>query len=314
MAKVTWSLATDPNDPIFNGGYVVSSHNRRRLSTLPPWVVLHIPHNSTLIPANVRDQFTLSDAELNDEIKKMTDHHTQDLFGQGVNSSQIVAAPVSRLVVDVERFEDDALEPMSGVGMGVLYTRTHDSKTLRRPISQEEREALLDDWYRPHHLRLSNAVENAIKCHGRCLIIDCHSFPKEALPYENSPDADRPDICIGTDEFHTSKELAGWLVNSFRRSGRCVSLNSPFSGSLVPHSYYHLDKRVESVMIEVCRDRYMNANTLARTPGIFEAIQQEIRGAIADFCGTFKSNVTADALTLNRPNALDTRQHYTTTK
>lgn len=29
MAKVTWSLANDPNDPIFKGGYVVSSHNRR---------------------------------------------------------------------------------------------------------------------------------------------------------------------------------------------------------------------------------------------------------------------------------------------
>ena len=143
MAKVTWSLATDPNDPIFNGGYVVSSHNRlrlngRRLLTLPPWVVLHIPHNSTLIPANVRDQFTLSDAELNDEIKKMTDHHTQDLFGQGVCSSQIVASPVSRLVVDVERFEDGILEPMSSVGMGVVYTQTNDAKTLRRPPNRSE--------------------------------------------------------------------------------------------------------------------------------------------------------------------------------
>ena len=138
MAKVTWSLATDPNDPIFNDGYVVSSHNRRRLLTLPPWVVLHIPHNSTLIPANVRDQFTLSDAELNDEIKKMTDHHTQDLFGQGVCSSQIVASPVSRLVVDVERFEDGILEPMSSVGMGVVYTQTNDAKTLRRPPNRSE--------------------------------------------------------------------------------------------------------------------------------------------------------------------------------
>ena len=144
MAKVRIILADDPNDPIYTGGYVVSSHNGRRLLTLPPWVVLHIPHNSTLIPTNVRDQFTLSDAELNDEIKKMTDQHTQDLFGQGVNSSQVVVAPVSRLVVDVERFEDDALEPMSGVGMGVVYTRTHDAKTLRRPISQEERGELLN--------------------------------------------------------------------------------------------------------------------------------------------------------------------------
>jgi len=300
VAKGTWSLATDPNDPIFNGGYVVSSHNRlrlngRRLLTLPPWIVLHIPHNSTLIPANVRDQFTLSDAELNDEIKKMTDHHTQDLFGQGVNSSQIVAAPVSRLVVDVERFEDDALEPMSGVGMGALYTRTHDSKTLRRPISQEERDELLNQWYRPHHLRLSNAVENAIKCHGRCLIIDCHSFPKEALPYENSPDAVRPDICIGTDEYHTPNQLADWLVKSIRRSGRSVSLNSPFSGSLVPQGYYHLEKRVESVMIEVRRDIYMDEDTQIRIRGTFEATQEKIRVAIAGYCGIFESNFTADA-------------------
>ena len=29
MAKVKWVLANDPNDPLFKGGYVVSSHNRR---------------------------------------------------------------------------------------------------------------------------------------------------------------------------------------------------------------------------------------------------------------------------------------------
>ena len=299
MAKGIIRLADDPNDPIYTGGYVVSSHNGRRLDgrplwTLPPWIVLHIPHNSTFIPASVRDQFTLSDAELDDEILKMTDHHTHDLFAQGVSSSQVVVAPVSRLVVDVERFEDDAFEPMSGVGMGVVYTRTHDAKTLRRPISQEERDELLNQWYRPHHLRLSNAVENAIKCHGRCLIIDCHSFPKEALPYENSPDAVRPDICIGTDEYHTPNQLADWLVKSIRRSGRSVSLNSPFSGSLVPQGYYHLEKRVESVMIEVRRDIYMDEDTQIGIPGTFEATQEKIRVAIAGYCGIFESKGSPD--------------------
>jgi N-formylglutamate deformylase len=294
VAKGTWSSVEDPNDPIFTGRYVVSSHNRPRSTKLPPWVILHIPHNSTLIPASVRDQFTLSDAELNDEIKKMTDHHTHDLFGQGVSSSRVIDATVSRLVVDVERFEDDALEPMSGVGMGVVYTQTHDSEALRRPLSEEERDELLNQWYRPHHLRLSSAVENAIKCHGRCLIIDCHSFPEQALPYEGSTGADRPDICIGTDNYHTPNQLADWLVSAFGRSGRRVSLNSPFSGSLVPHDYYHRDKRVESVMIEVRRDTYMNENTQTRTPGAFEAIQKEIRVAIAGYCGIFKSKSSPD--------------------
>jgi N-formylglutamate deformylase len=295
MAKVRLILADDPNDPIYTGGYVVSSHNGPRLTTLPPWVILHIPHDSTFIPASVRDQFALSDTELDDEILKMTDHHTQDLFGQGVSSSQIVAAPVSRLVVDVERFEDNALEPMSGVGMGVVYTHTHDSKMLRRPISQEERDALLNQWYRPHHRQLSNVVENTLQCHGRCLIIDCHSFPKNALHYENSPDAVRPDICIGTDEYHTPNQLADWLVKSIRRSGRSVSLNSPFSGSLVPQGYYHLDKRVESVMIEVRRDIYMDEDTQIRIPGTFEATQEKIRVAIAGYCGIFESKGSPDA-------------------
>ncbi len=289
MAKVRLILADDPNDPIYTGGYVISSHNGRRLNgrpllTLPPWVVLHIPHDSTFIPASVRDQFALSDAELDDEILKMTDHHTRDLFGQGVSRSQIVAAPVSRLVVDVERFEDDALELMSGVGMGVVYTRSHNAKTLRRPISQEEREALLDDWYRPHHRQLTNVVESTLQCHGRCLIIDCHSFPKKALPYENSEGADRPDICIGTDEYHTPQKLKHWLINDFERSGRRVSVNSPFAGSIVPKRWYHLDKKVQSVMIEVLRDTYMSENTGIKTPGVFEAKQKEIRSAIAGYC------------------------------
>ena len=29
MAKLKWILANDPNDPLFKGGYVVSSHNQR---------------------------------------------------------------------------------------------------------------------------------------------------------------------------------------------------------------------------------------------------------------------------------------------
>ena len=30
MAKGTWSLATDPNDPIFTGKWVISAHNFRK--------------------------------------------------------------------------------------------------------------------------------------------------------------------------------------------------------------------------------------------------------------------------------------------
>ena len=71
-----------------------------------------------VVPEDVRHQFALSEPGLADELVKMTDHLTLDLFTSGVPESQIVRAPVSRLVVDVERFEDDELEPAK---MSVSY-------------------------------------------------------------------------------------------------------------------------------------------------------------------------------------------------
>ena len=48
---------------------------------------------------------------------------------------------------------------MSKIGMGVIYTHTHNGEMLRREINQEERENLLNEWYRPNHQILSYAVE-----------------------------------------------------------------------------------------------------------------------------------------------------------
>ena len=72
--------------------------------TYPSWAVLDVPHDSTAVPADVRAQFFLDEAEL-------------------------------------------------------------------------ERVALIQAYYRPHHARLEAAVTAALERHGRCLMIDCHSFP-----------------------------------------------------------------------------------------------------------------------------------------
>jgi len=53
----------------------------RTVSFYPGWVVLHLPHDATDIPAEVRDQFLLDDRELGREVLRMTDHRTADLFG-----------------------------------------------------------------------------------------------------------------------------------------------------------------------------------------------------------------------------------------
>ena len=225
----------------------------------PPWVIFHVPHDSTLVPSEVRQQITLSDEDLAEELVKMTDHLTLSLFASGMPDAQVVRAPVSRLVVDVERFEEDQQESMAGRGMGAVYAVTSRLTSLRRPLHAGERGDLMLTYYRPHHARLEAAVSAAVDACGRCLVIDCHSFPSVALPYELAdPDVGRPDICIGTDAFHTSAELASAFVSAFQREGWSVSLNAPFAGALVPNSRYQQDRRVSAVMVEINRGLYIH--------------------------------------------------------
>jgi len=251
---------------------------------LPPWVIIHLPHASTIIPVDVRSQFLLEDAGLAREQLQMTDHFTDEIFAPLVRPEQSVRFSVSRLVVDPERFEDDQAERMSPRGMGVIYTRTAHQQPLRRQLDPAEREALLARFYRPHHRQLESKVDEVLATHGRCLVIDCHSYPTVALPYELNPGQRRPEICLGTDDFHTPPELTKKFLASFSAAGYETALNEPFPGALVPAKHHRMDRRVQAVMIEVRRSVYLDEHTGAKVPG-FESVAAAIRSCCSHAIG-----------------------------
>lgn len=65
--------------------------------------------------------------------------------------------------------------------------------------------------------------------------------------------ANRPDICLGADEYHTSDGLLDLAHDVLVSSGYSVAVNTPFSGCLLPMSSYQKTKRVQELMIEVNR-------------------------------------------------------------
>jgi len=205
----------------------------------------------------------------------MTDRHTDELFDVPGLSAERIVFPVSRLVVDPERFLEDSKEPMAARGMGAVYERTSDSRPLRDKPSADERRMLIDRYYRPHHTRLNGAVDRSLARHGRCLIVDGHSFPSRPLPYEDDQDPDRPEICIGTDDFHTPEHLAGEAVAIFERAGFRTAVNRPFAGTIVPMAHYRRDPAVASIMVEVNRGLYMDEATGARLP-VFEDLRRRL--------------------------------------
>ena len=228
--------------------------------TIP--VIAHVPHGSTFIPQDVRHSLLLSDAGLKNELILMTDSYTPELFaGIAELGGLALVNNYSRLVVDPERFENEDEEVMSSMGMGAIYTKTACQQMLRKDLSTKEKEEMLSTYFRPYHEALRKEVKKILEQFERSLIIDCHSFPSKPLPYELDQSINRPDICIGTDPFHTPKELITLVMSSCKANEIKTAINKPFAGTYVPLMYFGKDKRVSSIMVEVNRSLYMNEKT-----------------------------------------------------
>ena len=250
----------------------------------PAGIVFHVPHASRRIPDEVRPWFVVSDFELATELDRLTDRWTDDLLVPASARDRTVRADVSRFVVDVERFVHDADEPMAARGMGAVYLNTTDGRPLRTKPDPDTRASWLACWYEPHHRRLEEAVDASLARHGRALVLDLHSFPSRPLPCDLDQEPDRPDVCIGTDAFHTPPALRDAMVDSFRGLGLDVAVDRPYAGTIVPTRHFGHDPRVVSVMVEIRRDTYMDEATVRRLP-TFERTGRDLRRTLRNAVG-----------------------------
>ncbi|MFJ5151773.1 N-formylglutamate amidohydrolase [Streptomyces sp. NPDC088353] len=239
-------------------------------------VILHVPHAARAIPDGVRAGIVLDDAALERELDHITDAYTDRIAEAAAELAGL--APwrfvnrLSRLVVDPERFPDER-EEMLAVGMGAVYTRTTHREVLRP--ADTDPEPLLERYFRPYAEAMTKAVADRLAATGRAVIIDVHSYPGAALPYELHGSGPRPPVCLGTDSFHTPAELTGLARAAFARCGGTV-LDSPFSGAYVPLEFYGEDARVGALMVEIRRDTYMTEPGGPAGPGL-----DRLAGALA---------------------------------
>lgn len=231
-------------------------------------LITHVPHAATRIPGDVRAGIVLDDAQLTAELHAMTDHRT-DVLAAGtalVGATRFVNR-CSRLVVDPERFLDPDREQMEAVGMGAVYTATSHGTPLRPP-SADQREQLLDRWFRPYHAAFATLVDRHLAAFERCVILDVHSYPSVPLPYERPADAPRPAVCLGTHPVHTPAVVRELVSGLAAEAGLETGFDAPFAGTFVPGPHLG-DARVLSLMLEIRRDTYLDEATA--TPHAGEA-------------------------------------------
>lgn len=239
-------------------------------------ILIHIPHSSYFIPEKYSNLFFLKGNDLKQEQIKMSDSYTDELFNiKGIKQHIF---PISRLVCDVERFRDEDDEEMTKQGMWVCYTKTSDCKSLKM-VDDKHKQEILKLYYDKHHSAFECQVEEMLKKYRECLIIDAHSFSSTPLPYELHSQELRPDICIGTDDFHTRQKVTEYFYNAFSELGYKVGINNPFCGTIVPLKYYGRNKNVHSVMLEINRSLYMDEIIGEKNKNFFN-IKQDIQNKI----------------------------------
>lgn len=219
-------------------------------------VILHAPHGSRFIPAELAHTFELDAEGLTREKNIMTDHFTDRLVADIAQCSKMVNG-VSRFVVDVERFPDER-EEMVAVGMGAFYTHGSQRQLIRR--AEHTADPALRSYFDTYSLAFTELVQRTLDAHGRAVIIDVHSYPANAQPYELHSDEARPQLDIGADTEHTPDELVDQTRKAFAHLE--AGVNQSFHGTYVPLRFYRSDPRVQSVMLEIRRDTYMDEVTL----------------------------------------------------
>lgn len=210
--------------------------------------LFHIPHSSINIPNY--DHFIDDIDIINKELILSTDIATDQIFI--VDGIKCIVCNFSRLYCDVERFVVN--EPMDKFGRGLYYTKTTDN-TLLRTFDFKDYNHVYESYYRKYHNDLNKSIANILNNEGIVRIVDCHSYNENRLYFES--DSDRPDICIGVDEFHTPQYLINIFKLKFESFGFSVGINTPYSGTFVPCDYYQQNKNVESIMIEINKRTYM---------------------------------------------------------
>lgn len=251
-------------------------------------LILNIPHASTIITDSVfachideSDKNWAKESLIEKrnllielELKYMTDWYTDIIFNH--NLCPMAKADFSRLVCDIERFDDKSQEPMEKKGMGFCYIRSFDG-SIMKDASEEYESYIHDAYYMPYHNRLTSLVDNSLEDNKKALILDCHSFYPRRLPFEEKANEKRPDICIGTDSYHTPRNLEKLVYSYFDKLGYTIAINYPYSGTMVPMKFYRKDKRVSSIMVELNRSLYMDIDSCKKNRN-FNRLKREIKG------------------------------------
>ena len=204
-------------------------------------LIVSVPHAGLTVPEEVQDYCALT-AE---QILADSDEGAAEIYDLKSFAAEFITTAVARTIVDLNRAQDDRSRD------GVVKTHTCCGAPIyRRPLPPDLIEILLDKYYRPYHLRLS-------QCAGKARLgVDCHTMAAVGPPSATDAGCNRPEICLSNAYRTCPQDWFDKLVRCFEQSfGYKVSVDEPFKGGCISRSH---SSELPWVQIELSRDPFLD--------------------------------------------------------
>ncbi|MEM6322675.1 MAG: N-formylglutamate amidohydrolase [Pseudomonadota bacterium] len=264
-------------------------------------VIFASPHSGRDYPWDFMRRSVLDERA----IRSSEDAFVDLLFSSAIEfGAPLLAATAPRAYVDLNRSADE-LDPalIEGVrrsvhnprvtsGLGVIPRVVANGRAIYRgKLTQSDARTRLQEFWHPYHDCLQKLLDQSLALHGRAILIDCHSMPREAIDSVGTQGMPHPQIVLG-DRFGAaaSSDVVDQVEAAFASAGLRVARNAPFAGAYTAQHYGRPSRDQHVIQVEIDRSLYMN-ESLVRPNTNFQQFQRLLRGVIDDLTAIGKDDV-----------------------
>jgi len=211
-----------------------------------------MPHTGTHVPEDIRSRLTPAALALPD-----TDWHLERLYDflSDLDASLLVATH-SRYVVDINRPPDGQNLYPGQDTTGLVPVDTFFKQPLYRDGAvpgEQEAEERVEQFWKPYHAKLANALSELKKRHGYALLWDAHSIFSHVPRFFEGK---LPDFNLGTANGSSCASGIGEALLSVV-TGYSVVLNGRFKGGYITRAYGKPSEHVHAIQLELSEATYM---------------------------------------------------------
>ena len=215
-------------------------------------LLISVPHDGWHIPSDIVQHMSGSGRAIPD-----TDWHVGELYEFAkASGASIVAAKMSRYLVDLNRPADDASLYADQIATGLCPKQTFAGAEIYLDPIDIDADARVAAYWRPYHEQLALVLAELHEQHGYALLWDAHSIPS-IVP--RLFDGRLPILNLGTNAGASCGEsLADAVFDVAAASPYDAVSNARFKGGYITRHYGAPPEGIHAIQLEIAQRAYMD--------------------------------------------------------